>query len=227
MKLEERSFSGRVFRPRPELLCEAEGNLCLVATPWGPRASARKVIQSVVDFFHSARADEEVTSPFQLISGLSPMANNLRAAIMLANDTLYREDNRNEYLAGVELFAAARRGSELVWAHVGGPHVFLDRPGLDLQMVSAAPDFSLSHTSANQLLAPLPQALLGVGPTTNLSLHSTHLQGDDRVVLLQRSLVPPRLQTLPQNDRKLNTMSQLLARQSADLPFWLGILSFR
>ncbi|MGE0761964.1 MAG: hypothetical protein AB7N80_01670 [Bdellovibrionales bacterium] len=226
MKLVERSFSGKVFRPRPEVLCETDGSLCIVATPWGPRATARKVIQSVVDLFHSARSDDEVTSPFQVLTGLSSMANNLRAAVMLANDTIYREENRSEYLSGVELFVAARRNNELAWAHVGGPHVLLDRTGFDLQILAASPDSALAHSDQQQMLAPLPSALLGVGPTTNLSVHSVRLQTEDRLVLVHRSVIPPRLQTLKASERELVPMSQLLARQSADLPFWLGILSF-
>ncbi len=227
MKLQERSYGGKVFRPRPEILCEPDGNLCLVVTPWGPRATAKKVIQAIGDFFHSARSDEEATSPFQMLAGFSPMANNLRAAIMLANDTVYREDNRNEYSAGVELFAAARRDQELVWTTVGGPHFLLDRPALDLQILSAAPDLSLLHSEEKHMLAPLPRALLGTGATTNLAIHSLRLHEADRIVLLQRSLIPPRLQVLPNFERELDPMSRLLARQSADLPFWLGILSFQ
>lgn len=226
MKLIERSFSGKVFRPRPEILCEADGNLCIIATPWGPRSTARKVIQSVVDFFHSAKSDEEVTSPFQPLSGLSPMANNLRVAVMLANDTIYREENRNEYLSGVELFVAAKRDGELVWAHIGGPHILLDRAGLDLQVLSASPDYALLHTDQNQLLAPLPSQLLGLGTTTNFAIQSVRVQKDDRLVLVHRSFVPPKLQTLTRPQRQLGPMSQIMAKQSADLPFWLGILSF-
>ena len=226
MKLLERSYSGKVFRPRPEILCEAEGNLCLIATPWGPRSAARKVIQTIVDFFHSARANEEATSPFQPLSGLSPMANNLRVAIMLANDTVFREENRNEFLSGVELFAAAKRGHELAWAHIGGPHLLLDRPGLDLQVLSTTPDYALLHTDQKELLAPLPGALLGLGATSNFAVQSIRVQNEDRLILLHRSFIPPIMQTLPRPQRQLGPFSQIMAKQSADLPFWLGILSF-
>jgi hypothetical protein len=225
VNLEERSFSGNMFRPRPEIHCEDSGNLCVVATPWGPRSAARKVIQSIVDFFHSARSDEEVTSPFQVMTCLSPIANNLRVSVMLANDTVFREDNRAEYQAGVELFVLARHRNECVWTQVGGPNIFLDRRGFDLCPLGTIPDLSLSHSTGEGILAPLPGQLLGLNSTTNFSVQTLRLQPADRMVLVHRTLVPPKFQALPDADRNLQKFSQCLARHSADMPFWLGVLS--
>lgn len=225
MNLVERSFSGKVFRPRPEIHCEPSGNLCIVATPWGARSAARKVIQAIVDFFHSSRTDEEVTSPFQTMTCLSPMANNLRVAIMLANDLVFREDNRSEYVVGVELFVAARGGADFVWTQVGGPHVMLDRAGFDLALMSSVPDLGLGHSSTAGVMAPLPSAFLGLAATTNFAVQTFPLQPNDRIALLHRTLMPPKFLALKSDDRNLPTMSRLLARHSADMPFWLGLLS--
>lgn len=225
MILLDRSYSGRVFRPRPEIHCEPNGNLCVIATPWGSRGAARKVVQTIVDFFHSAHTDEEVTSPFQAMTCLSPMANNLRVSVMLANDVVFREENRSEYQVGVELFVAARSESDCVWTQVGGPHVLLDRKGYDLNCIGTCADLALAHSDNEGMLSPLPGTFLGVASTTNFAVQSLRLTGDDRLVLVHRSIVPPKLLALSPADRNLQAMSTCLARQSADMPFWLGLLS--
>lgn len=226
MRIAERSYAGRVFRPRPEIHCDPSGSLCIVATPWGSRSVAKKVIQSILDFFMSARSDEEVTSPFATISSLSPMANNLRVAIMLANDNVFREENRAEFRSGVELFVASRHNHEVVWAQVGGPHVYLDRAGFDMQALSASPDAALQHSTQKEILAPLPSALLGLSDTSNFSLQSLCLQPEDKLILVHRSLIPPRMSALPNADRTIQNISSVLAQQSTDLPFWLGMIQF-
>jgi len=226
LKIEERSYSGRVFRPRPEIHCEENGTLCVIATPWGPRSTARKVVQTIVDFFHSAHSDKEVTSPFQPMTCVSPMANNLRVSIMLANDMVHREDNRSEYQVGVELFIAARSESDCVWAQVGGPHVLLDRKGFDLSHIGAAADLSLAHSNSEGVLAPLPGNFIGIASTTNFAVQSLHLDPGDRFVLVHRTIVPPRLLAMSSEERDLQSFSNCLAHQSADMPFWLGLLTF-
>lgn len=154
------------------------------------------------------------------------MANNLRVAIMLANDNVFREENRAEFRSGVELFVASRHNNEVVWAQIGGPNVYLDRSGFDMQILSATPDAALQHSTQSELLAPLPSAMLGLSDTSNFSLNSICLQPDDQMVLVHRSLVPPRMTGLPGPDRTIHGISSVLAHQSADLPFWLGIIRF-
>jgi hypothetical protein len=224
VKLTHRLYSSEVFRPRPEIHCDAEGDVCIVATPWGPRSAARKAIQSVIDFLHSSRSDEEVTSPFQTMTCLSPMGNNLRIALMLANDLVFREENRSDYQAGVELLAIARVGNEALLAQIGGPHVLLDRPGLDMQILSAGIDLSVHHSSAQYILPPLPNHLLGIASTSNFSVQSFSITTADRLVLVHRTLLPARIQVLDREDRNLTAISQCFSRQSAQMPFWLGIL---
>src|SRR4051794_4042535 len=108
MSFDERSFMGKVMRPSPEVHVEADGSFGAVVTPWGSRGSVKRVIETMSDFIMSAKNDMEATSPFQMMTCISPSANNLRAAVMLANDTIYREENKHEYQSGVELFAFAR-----------------------------------------------------------------------------------------------------------------------
>src|SRR5688572_5598562 len=123
----ERPYSGRSFRPRPEIHIDTATNLLIVATPWGPRASARSAIDRMLEYFTLASSDGGVTSPFEKLTCLSMAANNLRMATLLANEILYREDNRNEYKTGVELFCASCSDQELIWLQLGQPQVMLAR----------------------------------------------------------------------------------------------------
>lgn len=224
MKIVERSYSGRIFRPRPEIHCDLNGGLCIVATPWGPRQAAKKVINSIVDYFHSTSEDEEVTSPFQKMTCLSAVANNLRVSIMLANDLIYREENRSEYTVGVELFVAAQHEHELVWAQVGGPHLLLDRPTWDLTSLGSPVEHALNYSTSDRLLAPLPSQMLGTASTSNFMVQTLQFQSQDRLILVHRTVIPPRLLAVPRPLRTLQDMSQQMAQQSSDMPFWLGIL---
>lgn len=222
MELVSRSYSGNLFRPKPEVYCERDGVLCIVATPWGPRNSARKVVQTIQDFFLSAKSDQEVTSPFQRLTCISPLANNLRVAVMLANDVIYREDNRNELTSGVELFVCARSGSEVVWTHIGQPHVLLDRKNLPIITLSTSPDAAFDFSVGQNWLPPLPSALLGTDATSNFQIRSFRPQKEDRLLLASRSLLPQQLQLMPRDKRNLEALTLELSSSDAQMPFWLG-----
>lgn len=224
MELVSRSYSGNLFRPKPEVYCERDGILCIVATPWGPRNSARKAVQTIQDFFLSAKSDQEVTSPFQHLTCISPLANNLRVAVMLANDMIYREDNRNELTSGVELFVCAHSGSEVVWTHIGQPHVLLDRKSLPIVNLSTSPDAAFDFSQGQKWLPPLPGALLGTDATSNFQIRSFRPQKDDRLLLASRSLLPHEFQRLPREKRDLDALTRELSQSDAQMPFWIGQL---
>lgn len=224
MNIVERSYGGKFFRPQPEVLCEPGVGFCVVATPWGPRSSARRVIQLIQDFFLSARDDQESTSPFQKLSCLSPTANYLRTAIMLANDAVYNEDNKNEYQSGVEVFVCARVEQELIWTHIGQPHLFIVRESMPWISAGCAIDGSVDFSNQSKWLTALPQALLGAYSTTNFSIHSLRLHPNDKMVLMSRPYAPTQLLTIPPKDLNLERISQTLAKDDEDMPFWLAVL---
>lgn len=223
MVLHERSYSGRLTRPVPEVEIAEDGSFGAIATPWGTRQAARRVIETLRDYTLSARQDMEATSPFQKLSCLSPLANSLRVAVMLANDSLYREENKAEYTAGVEVLVFAHANHELAFAQVGAPHLLLARAGLPWLPLSVQIDMSTELSRKDDLLAPLPQNLLGLHGTTNMNVHSFKTQPGDRLVFLSHSLVSQPLSQLTFDGAELNTVSSLLAQRYPDLPFWLGI----
>lgn len=223
---EERPYAGKTFRPRPEIHVDEAAQLLIVATPWGARGAAKKVIERMTDYLSLARGDDEATSPFERLSCLSNQANNLRIATLLANEAVYREDNTQEYRSGVEVFAALLDENEIVWVQAGGPHILLGRPGRTLLPIGSNIDlaYDMSETDG-ELLAPLPSQLLGLDSSLNLNINSFRSHPGDRVVLLSYSHLPETLFSLQDNERTLESLSKRLATAQPDMAFWLGILT--
>lgn len=225
LKFEERPYSGKTFRPRPEIHLDPQTNTLIVATPWGTRSAARKVIDRMTDYLSLARDDKEATSPLQRLSCLSDQANNLRVAALLANEVLYREDNKTEYKSGVELFAASLNDDELVWLQAGNPQILLGRNGRTLLPLGSQIDLAFDMSEGSNLLPPLPSQLLGLDSTLNLNINSFRARPGDRVVLLSHSHLPENLFHLRGNDATLDGMTKTLATSHPDLAFWLGVLT--
>lgn len=223
MALEERSYSGRLFRPKPEVHIEEDGSFGVIATPWGARQSAKGTVELLKDYVLSARQDNEATSPFQMLTCLSPLANTLRVATLLANDSLYREENKAEYMTGVEVLVFAHQLGELAFAQVGYPHLFLARQSMPWIPLSVQIDLSTEMSSPPDLLPPLPQNMIGLHTTTNLNVSSFKTQPGDKLVMLSHSVVSHPLFTLSFERAKLDAISESLAVENPELPFWLGV----
>lgn len=225
MAFEDRSYSGKVFRPTPEVHIEEDGSFGVIATPWGARSGAKKVIEILTDFIQSAKQDMEATSPFQKMTVLSPLANSLRAGIMLANDAIYREENKAEYVTGAEVLVFAHAHGELAFAQVGYPHLYLSRPMLPWIPLSVQVDLSTELSQPPETLPPLPQNLLGLHTATNMNLNSFKTQAGDKLVFLSHSIVASPLYAAPSQTVSLDQITQALSSNHPELPFWVGILS--
>lgn len=224
MKIEHRSYSGRLFRPKPEIHVEEDGSLAIIATPWGARSGAKKCLQIISDFFLSAKTDLESTSPFEKLDCLSPTANNLRSAVLLAHDALFQEDNKNEYVTGCELFACAKINREFTFVQLGQPHVYVSRTGLPLIPANCSFDLTLSASPQGTMLSPLPQNLLGTSKKACLDYRTVRYHEGDKLVLLSRSLVPPRFLSVEGRQASINLLSSSLSEQDEEMPFWLGLI---
>lgn len=226
MKFTERSYSGKMFRPRPEIHFSAENKLLIVATPWGVRSGAKKTVETIVDYYSSSQQDLEATSPFEKLSCLSPTANALRIATLLANDKLFREENKNEFQSGVELFAAAINAYDVSWLQVGHPNILLGRKGRGLIPLGSHVDLSLDVSGSHKVLAPLPSQMLGLDPTANITIGSLRPQPDDRILLISRSAMTENIYLLQSSNWTLEQVTKSLSENHTDLAFWLGLLSF-
>jgi hypothetical protein len=226
-EFEARPYGGKTFRPRPETHLDAESGLLLIATPWGPRATARKALERMLDYITSAKQDREATTPFGNLPDLSPAANALRNAAMHANESILRDENKDQYSSGVELFAASFSDYELAWAQVGAPQPLLARPGRK-RLLPLGPhvdlSFDLSQTGKKPLPA-LPSQLLGLDALPNLFLGGFRARPGDRVILLSCSSPPDEFYASPADGATLDSLSRTLASADPEQAFWLGILA--
>lgn len=218
-------YAGSDSRPTPEVSLDTSVNTLIVATPWGSRDAARKVIERMLEYLAFASQDREATSPLPRLSCLSNAANNLRTAAMLANDMLYREDNSDEYRAGVEIFAATLSQNELSWVQVGGPHVLLGRGHRSLLPLGSTVDLALDLNFGAAKMPALPAQLLGLDSNVNLTINSFRARPKDSLVLLSHSQVPESMYTWKSNALDSQTMVRALSHNDANTAFWLGLLS--
>lgn len=223
MKFEERSFraTGTAI-PRPEIFFSPDDRLLIVATPWGPRSAAKQAIDIITDYFLSSRGDQEMTSPFQRLANLSTTANNLRIATLLANDQICQTTNRDEYVAGLEIFASVQYQSELVWVQMGQPHLFLSRTQAAMVPMGIQLDLAAELGKPNSGLSFLPSHLVGLDPNPNLLTNSIRPQEGDQLVLLSKSWIAESFFPPSPKARELESLGQQISRDTND-PFWLGL----
>ncbi len=226
MKMVERSYNTEFFRPKPEILVEEGAGLLIIATPWGSRTGARRAIQAISDFFLMAQGDREVTSPFQWLTCLSKLANMLRTSVMLANDLIYQEDNRNEYTTGVEIFAGAKQGSEFSFVQLGHPQIFHCRKELPHLTAGSVTDLAFDYSKKNNLFSPLPNTLLGAYSTSSLNVRTLRVHQQDKLILLSHSFIPSTFYTLNPFVMTFEKRVTTLIQNQPNQPFWIGELSF-
>lgn len=229
----DRPYAGKNSRPTPEIHLDPATNTLIVAIPWGSREAARKVIDRMLEYLSFASQDHEATSPLPRLSCLSNSANNLRTAVLLANDMLYREDNSEEYRAGVELFAATLSHNEVSWVQVGGPHILLARGSQSLLPLGASIDLAFDLDSEKQQGQPqgqqhlpaLPSQLLGLDSHVNLTINSFRARPKDHIVLLSHSRTPELMFSWKSDELNPDHVVKALAQNDAHTAFWLGLLS--
>lgn len=224
MKLEERSYSTKMHRPRPAIYIEPDGSFIIVSTSWGSPEHAQKVNDDISKYVQAAKADVEVTSPFEFLTTLTNEANYLRIASLISNEQLYRSANKTEYLAGVETLILFHKGSQMAYAQVGAPHLLIQKTGRPLVPVSVGFEASFEMSGPdNTILPPLPQSLLGVDASLNIRCGDLRVDEGDRLVLYAGSFWPESLWSSAQM-ASLPQLTQKMVQQNPEAPFWLGIV---
>ena len=162
IKIEERSYGGKKFRPSAVVDFESSNNLLLCITPWGKADIAAKVSESIKSFITMAGEDSELTVPYARKKNLQQMGNVLRMAVIMASEKIFNEFNKDEYTSGFEIFAAVQDGPQWTYVSCGQPSLVISRKKLGTVPLSQSIDMNvLSLRSC--IHAPLPSQLLGLG----------------------------------------------------------------
>lgn len=225
MKLNHRSYGGKIFRPKPVI--HQEENLIIIATCWGVGDNTARVVEEISKYISAAVTDVEVTSPFEYVTSLSKGANHLRVATLLANDIVYRGENKNEYTSGYELLILLKNQHQVTWAHVGAPHLLLKKPQLALLPILTQFDLSTELSTSKTLLPPLPSSLLGLDPTCQVFCGDMTVHSGDQLVLTSSSQLPSAFwlesQKAPVN---LEKVTNWMSKDDPEMPFWIATVNF-
>jgi len=222
VKLSERLFNSHQFRPRPVVHQESDQSLILIATPWGSVEASQRVVDISLKYIQAARSDLEVTSPFEFLPQLTNEANALRVGTLLANDNLYRSENKSEYNTVVEFVALSYKDRQLSWTQAGFPNLYLKKKNGFLEPLSVSHDLSYE---LNQIEHPLPLNALGTERDIQLSAGSIQIQSEDQLVILSRSVGFHHSFSKGQV-LNLKNLSDELSQSHPEIPFWLGVVDF-
>lgn len=216
MILEQRSYSGQSFRPRPLVSQNNEG--LIVLTPWGAPEYAETTLKTIQEFLEISR-EAEATVVGNVFENLTPIANRLRSAAVMANENLYLNANKSEYVSAVEMLAIYKEKNTLNWVHVGSPHLFLmNEQGI--QPLCYTLDWSWQVHQGSPLLCHG----LGVERSCQLNCGSYRMTDPStKLIMIGRSYVPTSFYSL--KNASLQSITDVLVEDSADVPFWLGIVS--
>ena len=227
MKLDQRSFVGKSFRPQPEVLISESLQMFAMVTPWGPREQSQKVLEFLSQNYESFCSDEEKTSIYSHLESLSEEENILRSLVLACNDWIFNEQNKGkEYNFGYELVCGNFKNGKLVFLQAGHPCVYLDRPEIPLQSLGPVLDFSALFAHNGQRLPPLPSVLVGLYPDTHFSVFSFPVLPEDRLIFISRDVASGSILDLGRDHRGLDQLLSALVKENEQSPLWLGRLSF-
>lgn len=227
MKLEHRCFSGKSFRPPPEILVNKDLQMFAIATPWGPSFQTKKTLDFLVQNYESLSSDKEKTNIYQQLSSLSEEENILRSLLLSCNEWIFNEQNKaKEYNFGYELVCGNFKNGKLVFIQAGHPFIYLDRADLPLQPLGHVLDFSALFSKAERRLPPLPSTLMGIYPDKHFSVFSFPVIPGDRLIFISRDFIQNSLLDTPRKERNLEHLLSVLIEENEESPLWLGILSF-
>lgn len=154
MIIEVSSHQGIFKMPSTSVHQLLDDNLIIFLRSWGSQDYDHKFIEEIMHFLSTAQADIEVTSPFDYLENLTPLANKVRISLLLAHDYFYKIENKSSLSVGFETAILMKVKNEISWAAVGRFDLFKQTEA-DLQMLSA------SGTDKDQVLL-LPVDLVGV-----------------------------------------------------------------
>lgn len=223
IKIEERSYGGKKFRPTTAVDFEASNNQLICVTAWGQHDFASKVTESIKNFITMAKEDTELTVPFARKENLQQMGNVLRMAVILASEKIYKEYNKDEYVSGFEVFAGVQDGSQWIFVNCGQPSLILCRQGLGVIPLSQAVDLNVL-TLRTSILDPLPNNLLGLGQHPPINYGNIRLRRTDKLALVSRTYIPSEFYKLGVGQFNSDNISNSLAQDNQELPFWLGFI---
>ena len=212
-------YRGQHYRPRPEVLSSENEDILVICTPWGPKSLCKSVSDQIKNHYLSSQQDIEFTSPFERLSGLNKIENDLRTSIFLANQSLYKSENKEDYVGGCEVFAAVFDSNIIYWAQVGSPALYLLR-GKKVIPLNHSLDYSFDYSNETHLPS-LPKKLLGIYDRIDLQINSFRLQQNDHLLWASHNFFPDMLKNL--ESLSLDSIMTRITQEYSQHSFWMGL----
>ena len=227
IKFTERAYGGKKFRPNTHVYYEKANHLLFCVTCWGQGDILDRIVDVIRNSMNLTNQDSEMTSLSAPQEHLHHSSNALQAAVVTASQNIYNQFNKEEYVAGFEIFAAVQEGPQWLYASCGQPSFILYRKETGAIPLRHNVDMNVLSL-AGCLDDPLPGQLLGLSPyPPSVHMGNIYLKPSDRLVLISRTYIPSHFFSLPWDRFNEPEISRLLAKDNKDIPFWLGFITVR
>ncbi len=224
IKLTERAYGGKKFRPNTHVYYEKASHLLFCVTCWGQGDILDRIMEVIKNSINLSDQDSEMTTLSVPQENLHHSASALQRAVTTASQNIYNHFNKEEYTAGFEIFAAIQEGPQWLYVSYGQPSLVLYREKIGIIPLRQNIDMNILSLR-NCLSDPLPSQLLGLSPyPPSVHLGNIYLKPSDRLVLISRTYIPSHFFSLPRNQFNEVEISRLLAKDNKDIPFWLGFI---
>lgn len=171
MKYKTSSYNGKFKIPSVKTYNLLSDQLLIFVRSWSSEDLSSKIIDEINHFLSSIDADLEVTTPFEYFEHQSSLMNKVRISLLLANDLVYKSENKDVYHAAAEVAMIYKKNKELVCASVGQFKFTVDVDGHEFCIHDSGMGFN------NEL--PLPQNVLGLDRSVDVTVRS--IRFDDSI----------------------------------------------
>lgn len=118
MQLKQHSLNGTYKFPQTHHFSLLSQNLIICIRAWSGDEALQKIVEEVERYLSSAEVEIEVTTPFDYLESLSPIANKIRVSLLLANEALYTI-NKELYTCGHEVIICYKHKNEIGIGSIG------------------------------------------------------------------------------------------------------------
>lgn len=219
LEITHRSYPGKTRRPSPYI--KEDALILSIITPWNAEISqAEKVVNLFSNYYSISSEDLNKTRMTKPKPYLSSNEDLIYSALEQTNEKIFYEHNEKELSLGFEACFIVETLNEITLAGIGQPHIYISKDNQPLHPVGLSSSSDSLNPSPH--LDPLPYHLLGAHDETSIFIQSIKKMDKNQLVLTYRNYIPGSF--IDEQNRSLDVLSNILAQENQDIPFWLGLV---
>jgi len=196
MHFEDRFYSGKNHRPKPDVYKTIDGRRVMIVTFWG-ESTVRQNVQS--------KLDELLLVDYK----------NLKSELTLLNTWILEEINKENYLCQLEILVITQLGDLFHWIQIGQPSILVVDKSEGIIPLSLYTSFEIKNKA--------PLIFEGLGSENVLHTREGYSQ-QKYFILYQGYGITASFWSC--KDYNLNYMTEILSEQSKESSFWIALLQF-